>query len=253
MKRGLAVAMVIVVLAAGRAEAVRVKGSARAMRTSAGAARVVDPRARATRWRGPAERLKRRLAARAERAYEAGDVRGLKRVYEVLALGGRLRGYRLASGNLRHFLHGKGEARRIASGPIRRDPAVRAAMKGLRAEMLAAARARAGAEGRFAVESRRVVVKAERADVYYALGSFHLSARAEVEVVRGAEGRRRLRTVVRWRMDDRYDWHPDEGTAADPVGVPGLFRDRWGAMLVERGEAHDFDVHAEWSERGYSS
>jgi len=96
-------------------------------------------------------------------------------------------------------------------------------------------------------------LKAERADVYYALGMFTLSARAEVEVVRGADGRRWMRTSVRWRVDDRYDWHPDEGTAANPVGVPGLFRDRWGALLVERGEAREFDVHAEWSERGYWS
>ena len=87
-------------------------------------------------------------------------------------------------------------------------------MKELRAEMMAAARGRTGGERRLVVVSRRVVVKAERADVCQALGSFYLSAR---------------------------------------FGEPGLFRDRWGGLLVERGDADEFDVRAEWSERGESS
>ena len=191
------------------------------------------------------ERLQQKLAEKAKACFEAKDTGCLERVYWALAAGAKVKGLSNAANMMWNFLGCDEDPAEVDSDDVRADESVDAVVKSARsvtwseAEMLAAN----GTDGDVEVEIAKTPVSADSADIWYAMGNFHVGGKAVITIASGKVEK----VVFEFEALDRYDWHPGSAAGGDAEGVSS-FKDDWAQFLVDEGEACEFDMYSRWSE-----
>lgn len=194
--------------------------------------------------RGWMVRLQEKLASKAASCFEDEDTGCLERVYWALAAGARVKGMPNAANMMWNFLGCDDDPAEVDPDVVSVDDNVIAAMEVLRADAWAEAELAVdqGAQT-LSVDLGPESVAAESADIWYAMGNFHIVATAAVTIEAGA-----VKSVtIDYRANDRYDWHPGMEAGGEAEGV-SAFKDDWAQFLVDEEVACEFDMVSEWSE-----
>ena len=192
------------------------------------------------------ERLQQKLADRAEKCFEAKDVGCVEKVYFALAAGAKVKGMHNAAGMMWNFLTCGDDPATITAKALEADASVITVMEGARAVVWQYGEelvAQGMGDGEYPVEVAKTGLSADSADLWYAMGSFHVEGTAKVVLEGGA-----VKSVtIDYKATDRYDWHPGASAGGDAEGV-STFKDDWAQFLVDEGAACEFDMVGEWSE-----
>lgn len=191
------------------------------------------------------ERIQQKLADKAEACFEEKDTGCLERVYWALAAGAKVKGLGNAANMMWNFLSCDEDPAEVDSDDVRADEAVEAVVKSARSAVWTQAETLAadGADGDVEIELSKSPVSADSADIWYAMGNFHVGGTAVVTIAGGQVEQ----VNIDFEASDRYDWHPGSAAGGDAEGVSS-FKDDWAQFLVDEGEACEFDMFSRWSE-----
>ncbi|MEM6989080.1 MAG: hypothetical protein AAF721_01240 [Myxococcota bacterium] len=196
--------------------------------------------------RGWMTRIQEKLAETAKGCFEAEDTGCLRKVYWALAAGAKVKGMPNAANMMWNFLGCDDDPAIVDPDAVQADDNVASVVAGLRssvwaeAEMLAAGGAM---DGTHEPDVDNQPVAADSADIWYAMGNFHIRTKAVITIESGA--------VASVKFDfaavDYYDWHPGAAAGGSEGGVKA-FKDDWAQFLVDKKQACEFDMISEWSE-----
>jgi len=207
-------------------------------------------------WLGPAKLLCE--------AAERGSFSAREMVYRLLALGGRQRGWKVASDLLRHSLKGSGttSAVYLDSNWLLQCPdckkqrdarlmqfwehyLVPASRRESRTRITAVLKPRGDGEPG---TDPYLVVPDTSSDVGVALGKHYIDGLFVATTSSACSAMYAAVSVV-YSVNDRFDF--ENGKALDLGGLHGVGEvpHRWINSLIEKGRAAEFDVHVEWAER----
>ena len=172
------------------------------------------------------------------------------RTYYALGVGGAITQRRYAATHMGNFLFKGGDIFYPPgrSGWVPRDQAVQFELPGLQDKALKQIRsfARQGRmKGGFEVTADVDPDNRMGSDMYFAMGSFDLTLRADYEVTELDDGRYLVVADMTYEFHDKYDWH-DTYKARGPVEGVEDFEDAWAAALHDQGIAAEFSVSGWW-------
>lgn len=197
------------------------------------------------------EDLQRKLAEKAEACFDAQNTGCLKNVYYALAAGAKVKGMHNAAAMMWNFLQCDYDPATIGADALQADASVAYAMDDARALVWQAGEdmvAQRHGDGHYPVSVPAMSVSADSADIWYAMGRFHVSGEGTVTLEGGAV----KYVTISYRATDRYDWHAGLSASGSEAGVSD-FQDAWAAYLVDGGVACEFDMIGEWWETVHDS
>ncbi len=196
--------------------------------------------------RGWMTRIQEKLAEKAKACFEAEDTGCLRKVYWALAAGAKVKGMPNAANMMWNFLGCDDDPAIVDPDAVQADDNVKAVLASVRASVWddAVASAMAGAtDGTTERSVENQPVAADSADIWYAMGNFHIRTKATVTIASGAV----QSVTLDFAAIDYYDWHPGASAGGSAGGV-SAFKDDWAQFLVDKMEACEFDMISEWSE-----